>query len=197
MGPWQFQMKHKQRVTHPQEVCGLARARDARVWLVLCVGRPPCPGVISANGMLDLDDLGPAGNQSDAPWQRKTRRAQTYPRSPRICVQYGWCDVSADATLPLRRCRGGDLATYTGQHAGHVQHAVPVEGQRGAGRGGGIATEAGCRQAGPAGCRPGAHASRNGRHGHLCSRADGDGWDGWTKVVRVCQGEGGQHKVQR
>lgn len=110
MGPWQFQMKHKQRVTHPQEVCGLARARDARVWLVLCVGRPPCPGVISANGMLDLDDLGPAGNQSDAPWQRKTRRAQTHPRSPRICVQYGWCDVSADATLPLRRCRGGDIS---------------------------------------------------------------------------------------
>ena len=90
-------------MTHGEEVGTFAGAFAPALLRVGGEGRAPCSCVISTFGMLNLNDFRPGVTQSrlvTAAQRSDPRQAaedggclphqsSTYPRSPRICVQYG------------------------------------------------------------------------------------------------------------
>ena len=93
--------KGRKEGAYGEKICRFSRAVHLVASDVFGIGRTPCSGVITASRMLDFDNFCSANLprsrqrcrsvQVSTSWDAIaywTRRA--YPRSPRICVQYGW-----------------------------------------------------------------------------------------------------------
>jgi hypothetical protein len=121
------------------------------------VRRSPCPGVVSAGWMFDLDDLGaippqqmsahlshshnrpitlfPPFSSPHFPSLSTDGGQSTHPKSPSICVQYGYTENISISILLLKTLLPNPSSdpdkidrTYPCEHPRHIQHTNPRQG---------------------------------------------------------------------
>jgi hypothetical protein len=111
--------------TYCEEICTLSWTLFAAFRRVCRIRRAPCARIVTTSRMLDLDDLGTINLAVKIKFSvgidllLGSIYDLTYPKSPSICVQYGFMIVSPNLNPAIT----SGLHAYSCQYSRHVQYS--------------------------------------------------------------------------